>query len=152
MKKTKKVIFSMLIVLLVSSCSPETELKEVDFSIVDGYYNCTPNEVVNYINSTNLDDNYYIIPEFQETGEEIAINGDAGTTDIYLTFITNIDGKVTEIEFNFLSAQASEQSAKSFTHYLTVILTKIVSNTETVDLLIKDVLNSSSNNNQGLIL
>lgn len=143
MKNAKWLCLLLIVTAGLTSC--RTAQEKMDFTISAHHYNCTPSEIVSFLNDANEDESA-VIPDFVASKEQIPITGEDGTLDAYLTFTTDESGYTTEIKFYFPSPEAVEKGSR----YLSLLFTEILGDEEASAECVELILESRRNEGMGM--
>ncbi len=114
MKRTIIILTCMLLLFSLAACG--SSAAEPAISILDGAYSCTPQEFIDLINEAakSVGEDYFTIPDFQKSREEIKING----TRLTIKLTENESGNLTKIHLYWYSGDNNANTIKSAALYV----------------------------------
>lgn len=116
MKRVLPLVIAVCLLLSMASCASGNR---VDFTITNGAYNCTPQEVIDLLNGSN-DRDIYKIPAFVESDTPIEISGKP--SHLKIAFATDNDGHITSITLSAAKNAMTGEATLSLSFYLGVLL------------------------------
>lgn len=127
MKKASILLLAILLSFALFGCG-ESNATRPDFTVKDGAYSCTPQEVIAYLNAgVEGDDELLPIPDFVASKERLMISNTPQFS--YITFTTNEAGMITMIDLYFANPifDADPKVLTTVGYHMGVLLTEMMS-------------------------